>query len=140
MAQQHTMRKTGKLAQLVLHMQDLKPGVWLNTEAIADVMGCDRKQVVSICSIGVRKGFLVMSWLADGLNYSLVMFSKVQIDGWWMTVIAADEDDDEPPVDADAEFLRFHRTWVKAEGQPLPFELSGGAVRSVFDLGGVAHG
>jgi hypothetical protein len=140
MSAEHSMRVTSKLAQLVQHMQAGKPGEWLHTEAVAKVMECDPRRVVSLCAIGVRKGFLVMTWLDGGLHYGLNMDAKVQMDGpLWMTVIVCD-DDDVPAVDEDTEFLRYHRTWVKAEGQPLPFALGGGAVRSVFDLGGAAHG
>lgn len=135
MKQPHHMSATSKLAHLVRYLAE--SGGLITAVQAAKVMDCQSKQVSSLCAVGVRKGFLVMTLERAGVSYRLADGIAVERTGPNGLCVCSTRGVE---ADEDLAWLRIKRSWVQYEGQPLPFELRAGAVRSVFDLGGAAHG
>lgn len=130
--QEFTMNATSKMAKMLMYMVHTgKKSLWAGDVAVA--MGCERKQVASLCSPMVRKGFLLMEWHADGQHYTWAPGLLVNLHAPYLTVSLQPVDESAPGVDWSEEFLKVQRSWVKADGLPPPFT---SGVRSVFDLAG----
>lgn len=128
-----TMNATSKMAKTLMYMLHTgKKSLWAGD--VAQVMGCERKQVASLCSPMVRKGFLRMEWHADGQHYTWAAGLVIDLNAPYLTVSLQPVDESAPELDWAEEFLKVRRSWVKAEELPPPFT---NGVRSVFDLAGM---
>lgn len=126
----YTARRDSKTAQLLVHFSEY-PDDTLTGDQAADLMDCKPSRVRSTCQALRKRGLVIVSVADHGMQLHLGEKVRIDVDedtvAAWIVGTELDEDESMP---------RVQRT-ISAADAP---RLAVCAPRSVFELGGRAHG
>lgn len=126
----YTARRDSKTAQLLVHFAE-RPDDTLTGDQAADLMGCGLNQVRAVCQVMRKRALVIVAATDDGMEVRLAEHVRIDVDAdtvaAWIVGTELDEEESMP---------RVQRTISAAEAPRLAVR----APRSVFELGGRAHG